>query len=192
MAISLTEDELAFVNTHRLSADALPTYFDASVQKDVQISRDFEAYLILAPNDLKSAAIAWINTAVQLNHSNLLRDTLVQRATAQEVSNSTLEYNAYQTALTNFQDFRENFLTEQDFATVTEVQLFLSDLQAVMDEITTGSDRAQYALTLATVVSRYNDKIAVSQALVEELQSWSVPLGSYTGNETPPGSAAGT
>ena len=186
MAVSLTEDELAFINAHRLNADALPKYFNARVQKDVAISRDFEAYLILAPNALKAAAITWITTAVQLNHANQLRDTLMQRATTQEKSNSTLEYDAYQKELLYFQKFKDSFGTGSEFATVTEVQLFLSDLQSVMDELATNSDRALYALTLAEVVSRYNDKIAVSQALVEELQSWQVPLSTYLGNDTPP------
>lgn len=176
---NLTPQEAAQVQSKQRSQDELPEYFSSELNKRVKISREFEAYLILAPSDLKSSALEWIKNAVKINKSNKLRDDLSKILVDQELSNAKLKLDEYDSQLKNFQNFRQNFQTNTEFAAVPEVQLFITGLQSVMDEISLNRDRAFFDQTVGLVMQRFGDRTSVSNAEVEELQSWSAVISPY-------------
>jgi hypothetical protein len=179
VAVQLTPDQIAIVNPQRKSADDLPEYYNATLKTDVPISRDFEAFLILSTNDLKTSALSWIEKAVDLNQTSKLRDALTALASQKESSNAGLKITAYNAKLQDFSDFRENFQSDDEFSAVPEVQQFIQDLQAVIDELTVGLDRATFDQTAANVSQTLDDQVSISQDQVEELQSWTSVISAY-------------
>jgi hypothetical protein len=176
---SLSPSELSTVQNAQLSVDDLPTYYNNALDTDVPISRDFEAFLILAPSSLKTSALTWIQNAVGLNKSNQLRDDLSAITITQELANANLKINEYNTQLNGFQAFRTSFQTSTNFAGIPEVQLFLYDLQSVIDELVLGQDRAFFDQTIALVMQKYGDSNSVTDGQVEELQSWTGVISTY-------------
>lgn len=177
MALTLTDAQQATVDPRR--RDTPPSYFDADLQTKVEISRDFEAFLILAPTNLKTSAINWIKTSVDLQQVNKDRDALVGLAITQEILNATNKMNALNDTLDDFNTFRENFQTNEDFSAIPEVQQFLLDLQRPIAELAAALDRAQFDATVSQVVQRGNDELVVTAPEIEELQSWTGVLSVY-------------
>jgi hypothetical protein len=179
MALVLTPDQQAIVQQEQLSEAALPDYYSASQQDYLPISRDFEAFLILSDNTLKTSALQWIQTSVQINKGHQLRDALTQLALTQELSNAQAQITEYTKQLQGFDAFRQNFQTSQQFASIPEIQLFLNDLQAVIEELSVGNDRAFFDQTVTQVLQRYEDGVGISDAQVQELQSWTSVISTY-------------
>lgn len=179
LTISLTAQEVATVQQRQLDANKLPTYYNSATRANQQISRDFEAFLILSPDDLKTSAIDWIKKAVTLQQANKDRDQLSALAFAQESLNATNKMNALDEHLADFNDFREKFQTQTDFAGIQEVQTFLLDLQRVIEELASARDRAQFDGVASQVVQRADDRLLVDKDDIEELQSWTGVLSTY-------------
>ena len=176
---SLSAEEIDLVKSKQLSVDELPSYFSAILKTEVQISRDFEAFLILAPSELKTTSLDWIQKAVDLHKNNKLRDDLTDITVEQELTNAELKLKEYDKQLQGFQDFRQNFQTNTEFSGVQEVQLFLTDLQRVIDELSLGRDRAFFDQTVSLVMQKFGDATNISDPQVEELQSWTSVISTY-------------
>lgn len=183
MALTLTPDQQAQVDQEALSEDDLPSYYSAALQAYIPISRDFEAFLILSTDNLKTSAINWIPQAAMIQKANKLRDGLITLALNQEASNAALQLGEYETQLQGFNEFRTNFVTStgyaNEFADVPEVQLFLNDLQEVMPEIIAGQARATFDQTIAKVFQTYQNTVGLTGPQTEELQSWTNVFSQY-------------
>lgn len=177
MALELTDAQAQIVDPER--QDVLPSFYDADLQAKTQISRDFEAFLILSPPELLTSAIDWIKTSADIQTQNKDRDALVAIAITQESLNATNKMNALDQTLQNFNKFRENFQTNSDFAAIPEVQQFLFDLQRPIEELVTMRDRAQFDGTVSQVLQAGNTELVVTAPEIEELQSWTGVLSVY-------------
>lgn len=179
MALVLTDAQTETVTPLRKNEEELPTYFDASLQTDVTISRDFEAFLILSEDDLKTSAIEWIKKVVDIQKVNTDRDTLTGLALAQEKSNAQAKVDDLDGRLQDFNDFREKFQTSTQFAVVPEVQQFLLDLQSPIAELIADSNRAEFDNVACQVIERLTRDTTIDDLQVEELQSWTGVLSVY-------------
>lgn len=179
MSLVLTDQEIVKVDKKSRQEAELPTYYSSNLQTNVKISRDFEAYLILSSDDLKTAAIEWIKTVVTLQKVNKERDDLVALATAQERSNAQAQIKGIDNKLKNFNNFRSKFKTTTTFAEVPEVQYLLFDLQRVVEELIAARERCQFDDTAGQVTVRNTDHLVVTQPQIEQLQSWTGVLSEY-------------
>jgi len=153
MAVTLTTEQESVVQQGQRSLDLLPEYYNAGQQASQAISRDFEAFLLLSPDVLKTSALQWIKTAVQINQTHKLRDALTQLALTQELANAQAKITEFDKQLQGFDAFRKNFQTSAQFSGVPEVQLFLTDLQKVIEELSVGKDRAFFDQTVTQVLA---------------------------------------
>jgi hypothetical protein len=179
MAITLDAEDQATVEQGQLAQAALPQYFSAALLKQVTISRDFEAFLLLAPNALKTSAIQWIQKAVAIHQSNKLRDDLSTLALTQELANAQAQMAECAAQLQGFESFRANFQTSSEFAAVPEVQLFLTDLQGTIDELAVKSDRAYFDQTVTQLMQTFEGTSGITAGQIQELQSWTSVISIY-------------
>jgi hypothetical protein len=179
VALQLTASEAETVAQKSKNEDELPVYYNSDLQTNVKISRDFEAFLILSPDDLKTAAVAWIKQSVALQQTNKDRDALLSLAISQEMTNAQSKMNALDQVLGNFNKFRLTFQTSSTFTNVPEVQRFLLDLQRPIEELVVARDRAQFDNVASQVIQRKYDQLVVSAPEIQELQSWQSVLSAY-------------
>lgn len=177
--IELTTEEQNQVARYAKTETSLPTYFNAATQQNTPISRDFETYLILAPTGLKDSAIKWINTVTNLSKTNKNRDDLRKLVLKQALVNTQLRLSSYEATIGEFDDFRTNFSTDTRFASIPEVRAFIEDLQSVIDEQVSGQQAAFFDDTLAKLSQYKVDTDGLTEARLEQLQSWVPVLSSY-------------
>ncbi len=177
--IDLTVQEEAVVRKFSRDQVDLPYYYDALVRADVAISRDFEAFLILAPTELKTSAIEWITQVSELTQDRKVRNDLLKLVITKELERTALTLGAYEDLLGEFNKFRQNFQTDTRFAAIPEVVRFLNDLQIVIDEQVAGQQSAFYDDTVARLVQAREQNAGLSNDRVEQLQSWRTVLSSY-------------
>ena len=180
--ITLTDEQLVKVQAHQLDSENLPEYFSISSNRYTPISRDFESFLILSKDELKTAAINWIKQAVNYNKTNKLRDDLVALSVAQELENAQLKLKAFNLKIKNFQNFRKEFQTDSNFGSIPEVQLFLRDLQIVRGELISNMNRATFDQTVSQVMQNFDGRTSISNEEIEELSSWTSVLSTYLGS----------
>ena len=182
MAISdLTQDQQNTVSAQARSQASLPAYYNAKLRTNVQISRDFEAFLILSDTSIKSTAIQWVQQAVTLNQQDKKRDALLAIATANELSNATARLNECNTQLDSYTKFRASFTVPQALDEDSDLQLFLNDIQNVIGNLITQYDRAFFDQTVATLLQNSLSPGQVTSDQVEELQSWTSVIAAYLG-----------
>lgn len=179
MALALTEEEQDLVQAKRKDAADLPLYYSAQTKQEIPIGRDFEAYLILSPSELKSSAISWVKRAVALAKKNEDRDEIHRLLLVKEKENAEKLIAGYDKDLQDFNEFRSKFEATSTFGSVPEVQLFLNDLQSVIDESVVNRDRAFFDETMALVMERFQDQEEDTPDQTEQLQSWSGVLSEY-------------
>lgn len=179
MALILTPNEQQTVSESAKSEQDLPTYFNAGLRKDVPISRDFEAFLILSSTELKTSAIKWINQVVAFTQSVSTRDKLRALVLTQQAKNAQTKLDAYAATIGDFTNFRKNFQTDSRFSAIPEVVLFITDLQLVMDEQILGQQKAFFDQTLAAIFQSDQSVVGLTQDTIEELQSWIPVLSTY-------------
>lgn len=179
MSLQLTDEEVKKIKGNRKNDSELPVYYDANLQVDVPISRDFESYLLITPDELKTSATQWIGDVVGLQSTNKDRDELVALAFGQEKINSQAKMDSIDSTLSNFNEFRTNFQTDVRFAEIPELQKLLFDLQRVVEELTAARERAEFDNVVCQVIERGNDRLTITEPQIEQLQSWSGVLSAY-------------
>lgn len=177
--IEFTPEEQEIIARSAKAQVDLPTYYDSALKQNVQITREFEAFLILAPTDLKTSAIEWINQVTQLAKVNKVRDQLRTLMVQKQIDNATKKLEAYGETFGEFNEFRKTFQTQTRFAAVPEVIKFINDLQSAVDEQNLGQQRAFFEQTLALIFQSNQELLNLTQDDIEELQSWRQVLSAY-------------
>ena len=178
--VTLNAEEQAIVQKKKKSDAELPKYYDASLRKEVPITRDFEAFLILAPDELKTNALTWIKKVQTLQTIKKDRDDLMALMIANEISNATLKLDTLEDKMDGYNQFRSKFQTLTDFSAVIEVQNFLKDLQQVLPELSMERNRAFYDQTVAVIEDAENiRKGTINEENLTQLQSWATVISTY-------------
>jgi hypothetical protein len=179
MALALTAEQETKVQRGRRNDTELPEYYDATLQRNLRITRDFEAYLILTEPALKESSIRWINQVVSLQQAQKDRDDLSALALQKELANAQAKVTSLDGRLSGFDEFRKNFRNDPVFANIPEVQKFIFDLQRVVEDLSVQRERAQFDATVSQVIERDTSLVAVTGPEIEQLQSWRSVLAEY-------------
>jgi hypothetical protein len=182
MAVSdLPIPERNKVLNQQKSGEDLPSYFNATLRKDVKITREFEAFLILATVNLKSSALQWIQQAVSLNKLDKNRDELLKTAMQNEFDNATLKLDECNLQLDAFTSFQSKFFIQEALNGDPDVQIFLTDLQNTIGTLVVQYDRAYFDQTISKVMLDQLSPVEVTTSQLEELQSWTSVISVYLG-----------
>jgi hypothetical protein len=172
LTVALTDDELSLYESKRKADnEALPTYYDAVTGSYKEISRDFEAFLILTDSATRGAISSWLQTTGDRINSNIERDELRASMLDLEIDDSVTESVTYNRDLVLFNQFRSD-ITAGKFATVGEVQSLISDVQLGIEETTRKNDRAQHRLaTVSRMKQFFTPKVGTSSQRIQA-ESW--------------------
>jgi hypothetical protein len=176
MAVELTAAEHALVNQKRKAQR--PTYYNKNTGQEVNISEDFEKFLILLPGGTKKQAVAWITQSVSMKTRQIDRDLLLREAILTETEDTQaaiLELAVQTTAFTLFRQAVE----AGKFAEVGELGTMLSDLQEGLDEELLYEERMKHLKKLLTAVQLDLDSLGLSSDGIKQTQSWISPLLAY-------------
>ena len=176
--MALTSDQLKKIDNNR--QEERPYYYNSSLDKEFQISSDFEAYLILLENSVKNDIVKYLQKTKLDGNKRKDRDEILAIAIQNELDNANTLYNAYQTELSSFSTFRDSINVE-GFEQVAEIGLILDDLQFNIDEDLLALDRSQHLMTLTYLVQQSFTNNKMSDALIKEIDSWIEVINVYQG-----------
>lgn len=176
MAVELTSEESSLVTSQSKKESDLPSYFNATLNKFITISRDFESFLILLDDTNRQATIQWLSDARQLQVEQTDRDDLVMSAIDFELFDAQQKYEEIAGQIQEFDNFKAKFQASK-FAGVVEVGQLLTDLQRPIDELASRRDRAIHSATVATFLQDNYEN--VTEAQQKQIDSWNESLTAY-------------
>lgn len=189
MTIQLTDAEKLLVESQRLPDR--PDFFSASLQRDQEITEDFETYLILQPTEDKQVIQDWITTSAEIQEENLDRDELLERYLGIRVEDATARITELDIILNNFDNIQRRLLTvgdvDQDpsrFAQVFDIGLLIQSLQKPVDEVNIQREQAFHERTFVTLLTDKLDLSKTTEDTQAELESWQTVISTYEGQPT--------
>lgn len=176
MALNLTAAELQEVSQRRKTER--PSYYNAALDRDIQISEDFEAFLILTPTVQKKQAVSWIGQTATLKQRQYDIDLLMLESIQKESESAQAAKAELDAQLATFQLFRESLSTGK-FATIPELSTMLRDLQFGLDDLIFVKERIEHLKAMLDDVERDITSLGLSEEQIQQTQGWLASLMAY-------------
>ena len=195
MAVYLSKEERVLVGRYAKGPDR-PTYYSAAAEKEIQISDEMEAFIILAPPEARNNVVKWIKDSNKKSKDKSDRESLLSEALEGDLSDANRQLDEVQNSLKNYESFIESYFQNvipetgasgsqlkpkrDRFADVVEVGQSLADLSRVVDEFLIVQDRAKHLRVVSTVLQSILSRGTASAAEKRQVSSWATPFTAYT------------
>ena len=190
--VTFSTDEQALINKQKLPDDRRPSYFSSLSQNFIQISPDFEGYLILQPQDQKQRTLTWIQEASKIQVPNIDHDAILNRYFIIRQTDALTRIDELDSMLNNFAQFQAGLLTDgtdpSRFAAIGEVNILTRSLRRPLDKIAVQRDLGFHEQTLVNLLKGRLDLEQTNTSTQQELQSWQNVISTYRGQSSRSGS----
>jgi hypothetical protein len=182
---NFTTSETELINQQARAPAARPYYYNAQRRTPVQITADFEGFLILQTADEKQKTLTWIGSAAKLEEDHKDRDDLLSKYLDLRVVDAQARIDEIGKRTNDFLEFKTNFITDggdsSRFASIEEVNLLALSLQRPMDRMVVQQEAAYHELVLTNTLK---NKLIIEQTTEDtqkELKSWQTVVSGYPG-----------
>jgi hypothetical protein len=176
--ITLTESQQILVKAKKLPVAQRPKYFSAEFGTRMAISDDFEAFLILQGKANNKKAVDWLQQANSYSLQDSDRDSLLASFMDNEIEDSAAAAKELSPITDQFAEFRASFNVD-GFEGVTEVGLFLNDVQRPMSEVVNLGARQRHRQQFASLSKQALIRRGLTKNQLKELNSWFDALTAY-------------
>lgn len=178
MPRALTSEEALTVAAK--AKESRPYVYNSSTGALEQISKDFEAFLILSSAGVKSRAAQFIATILLFDINNLVvRNNLTKRWIDDEYSDLDTEIEGYQDILDVYDEIRPDLAdATSGFEDVLEVNTLLEGIHLLLGDFAEQRDSLKYSKAIANVF-KLKEQGTVPSELKREIESYSRALLSY-------------
>jgi hypothetical protein len=157
-----------------------PSYYNAALQTTVVISKDFEGFLILLDDALKTQTITYLKSVKKENTDKKDRDELISLAISNEISDAEARYGVLDAQFSEFSTYRSGLIVE-NFEEVNEIGLLISDLQYAMGENLLTYDRMTHLKIFYGILKVIFNAGEVTDDVLKEIDSWIEVINAYKG-----------
>lgn len=179
MAIELTPEQENLIAENKKPDADLPVYFSAALNREIPISRDFEAFLILSDSEILQEANKWIQIVSNTYTRKTDHDDLLTKFITNDAGDANAKIDELNTTLLDFNIFRGQFITSSTFNGITEVGMILSDYQRALGELTVTQDRYNHLIILINILKARLEKENTGDKNLRQLESWSESFNAY-------------
>ena len=173
MPLILATEDIDKVRSKRMLPR--PLRYSAGLGAWVQVSTDYEAFLILTPAGKKGAAANWINLQTLGLDDNIIRDVVAYDYMVRESAEVELQQASLLLLTEAYASFRSDFIDER-FQGVSEVSELLQDTRIGADRLFSYTDDLEHRSIMATAAQTRYTNGAVSDARRRQAASWSISL----------------
>ena len=176
-----------------------PTYYSSAQNKDVSISEEMEAFIILAPPESRNAVVTWANKAIKKTDATSTRNSLLNECLTFENADATAQIEELDKELADYDQFRSKYYTnifpenappdnknpsvlpskQTRFGAVPEVGQAMNDLSLTVSEVLSIRDRAKHLQVMCSVLTTKLTVSDISKAQKQEIASWATPFSAY-------------
>ena len=174
----LTNEEAETVRARRREDGERPTYYNSGSGQDTEISEQFEAFLILLAQGVKTEAVTWINAIANLMPDREEWNEVLLETIEQQIANARTLNDDVNTTYEGYESFRTNFRID-GFEDIQEVGLFLDDLQVGMGELNERARTTKHLEVLSSILNVRASSEDFSDERLRQLRSWITPLMTY-------------
>jgi len=178
MAVFLDEQQSRLVSSLRKPPANRPRYYNAGAKQKLQISEDFEAFLILQGKRGSKETLDWLKESNNLALADGDRDALLAALADNEQADAAATIREIGPIVRRFERFRGTFVVK-GFEAVGEVGQLLGDLQRPMLALQTISRRSVHRQVAGKLAKEFllSNGITIDQQ--RQLQSWYTVLTAY-------------
>jgi hypothetical protein len=180
MPRALTSEEAQAVAAKAKPNGSRPFIFDSSTGTLLEISKDFETFLILSSAGIKAQVASYIANILLFDINNLVvRNNLMKRWCEDEIKNFNNEIKGYQDILDQYDDIQPKLAgAAVGFEDVPEVNTLIQDFTLMLGDFVEVRDGLVFAKAAANVINtRERGKLPAN--LKQEVESYARALLTY-------------
>lgn len=174
----LTNAEAEQVRSQRREPGDRPTYFNSGSGENAEISEQFEAFLILLSQGVKTEAVTWINAIANLIPDREEWNEVLLETIAQQIANAETLNSDVNETYSGYEAFRTNFRID-GFEDITEIGMLLDDLQVGMGSLNERSRNAKHLEVISSLLDLRAQDTSYNSDRLRQLRSWVTPLMTY-------------
>jgi len=182
---NFSPEEKDLIDKQKKPTEQMPYYYLARRKTLIQISEDFEAYLILQTAAAKAKIQTWLKKTSDANLARADRDEILKRYLDLRKVDSQKVIESIDKKLDSFDEFKTSLLgTPEDanrYASVTELNEFTEVVQRPVDELTLLRETAYMEQNITALADKYLTEYGVSKDTQREINSWKTVFASYQG-----------
>jgi len=177
---ALSSDEALVVSAKAKAEGSRPQLYSSATGTLFQISKEFEAFLILAPSGLKANAATFISNILLFDINNIVvRNNLMKRWCEDELTDLESEIEGYQDILDTYDEVQPLLSGAiVGFEDVSEVNTLVSSFTLLLGDFGEQRDSLRFAKAVANVLNiRERGKIPAD--IKQEVESYARVLLAY-------------
>jgi hypothetical protein len=177
---ALSSDEAKVISAKAKAEGSRPQVYNSTTGTLFQISKEFEAFLILAPSNFKAKAATFISNILLFDINNMVvRNNLMKRWCDDEITDIETEIKGYKDILDTYDELQPQLAGSiVGFEDISEVNTFISSFTLMLGDFVEQRDSLSFAKASSNVLSiREQGKIPAD--IKQEIESYARLLLTY-------------
>jgi len=193
-AIAWTTSELELIKKQTLN-DLRPSYYSITNRNLIQISSDFEGYLILQGADDKKKLLTWMSDVSKINVENKEQNEILTTFLGIRGQDADDRITELDIKLNKYADMQADLITDGNdpsrYGSIVELSLMIRAISKSLDSIAIQREQAFHEKNMVVLLSKIADNEKVDENTQKELTSWQTVASTYKGQTDKKKSSAG-
>jgi len=184
MAITWSTSELEAIKKQTLK-DLKPSYYSLVNKNYIQITEDFEGYLILQSADDKQKILTWMADVGKINNDTKDQNELLNRFLAIRAEDADARVVELDERLNNYSDMQATLITDgkdpSRYGTIVELSLMTQAISKSIDIISLQREQAFHEQNMVAAITIAVKNEQSNADTEKELTSWQNIVSAYKG-----------
>jgi hypothetical protein len=189
MSIAWSTAELEAINKQTLK-ELKPSYYYIKNKSYIQISEDFEGYLILQGSDDKQKILTWMKDVSKINNDTKDQNELLSRFLQVRSDDATARVEELDEKLNKYDDMQTDLITDGNdpsrYGSIVELSLMVTSITNSVDNILIQKEQAFHEQNMIATITDILTNEKVTDDTKKELTSWQNIMSTYKGQKNKP------
>jgi len=194
MTISWSTSELEEIKKQKMG-DLRPSYYSTTNKNFIQISEDFEGYLILQNSSDKQKILTWISDVEKIDNNTKDQNTILDKYMTIRSDDADARITELDAKLNNYDDMQTSLITDGTdparYGTIVELSQMITSISKPLENISIQRDQAFHEKNIILAVTNKIKSEQISDESSKELDSWKSIMSSYRGQSSKSGNSVG-
>jgi len=162
-----------------------PLYYAPANKRYLQISNDFEGYLILQSAEEKRKILTWISDITKINNDIEDQNTLLQRFMDVRSADADDRISELDEKLNNFSEMQAELVTDGNdvarYSSIIELDSMVRSISKPLDNLLIQREQAFHEKNIIAAVISNIKLEKITEDTKKELSSWQTVVSTYKG-----------
>lgn len=189
MSIAWSTTELEAIKKQTLK-ELKPSYYSLKNKNYIQISEDFEGYLILQASDDKQKILTWMADVSKINNDTKSQNELLTRFLEIRSADADARIEELDEKLNKYDDMQSDLITDGNdpsrYGSIVELSLMVTSITNSVDNILIQREQAFHEKNVIATITDILTDDNVTEDTTKELTSWQTIMSTYKGEKNKP------